>query len=561
MGRAAATTAATAAVSVAASVAVARPALGQGLSMMTGGRLTDWSQAAVGSEEESYLRLLQVAGIVRSGPVSLRPFAAAELARLVPDSASHPWMARTRRSRGPAAFSVLAPGVQAVYNSGFPLSMNDGLAWAGRGVTAAARAGVAARWRMFSLRLEPEVVWAANRPIALAPNGLSGPLRFGDPIEPGAIDNPQRFGETAFWRGALGQSTARVDLAGVTLGVSTANQWIGPALVDPLLLGTNAPGFPHAFAGTSRPLNVGLGTVHLRMQAGRLDQSAYFATPDSGSRRLLTAASAVVTVRGVPGLELGATRLFHGPWVEGQVFWRRVRNVTQGFFIPAGDPVGGVAQNQLASVFGRWVFPGLEVYGEYMRNDASSDSRDLAQQPDHNSGWMVGTRRVWGRGGPTLQALRFETLNTRVTHLNRLRGQSRPYQHSTIVQGHTQLGEVLGSAAGQGGLATTIGWDRYAPNGRWTVEGARRVVRSSIEEATPSARWDVLHYLRVERLGFGRYHDLVAGAAAVAQLNRNFVADAYQLRLDLGWRFGTRRSGGSSPGTSSSTTGPAPAGG
>jgi hypothetical protein len=97
---------------------------------------------------------------------------------------------------------------------------------------------------------------------------------------------------------------------------------------------------------------------------------------------------------------------------------------------------------------------------------------------------------------------------------------------------------VLGSAAGQGGLATTIGWDRYAGDGRWTVEAARRVVQSSVGEGAPQDRWDVLNYARVERLRFGRRFDFVAGAAAVAELNRNFGRDAYQLRLDAGWRFG-----------------------
>ena len=530
----------------------ARPAAAQGLGMMAAGRLADWSDAAVGSEEEMYLRVLQVAGVARSTPWSLRPLDGAQSRGLPPDTARHPWAARARFGdpRARASFELLAPGVQAVYNSGYPFSLNDGFAWTGRGMTVAARGGFAARWQpsrriVLSARVEPQVAWTANRRTDIVPNGLTGPQRFGDALEPTVIDNPQRFGDRAFARATLGQSTVRVDAFGVAVGASTANQWFGPALVDPLVLGTNAAGFPHVFVGTSRPVNLGIGTAHVRVQAGRLSQSDYSTVPVGEARRLLTAVTAVATVRGVPGLELGGTRLFHGQWPDDGDFGPRLRALTQGFFFTGGDPANGVVQNQLASVFGRWAWPGFEVYGEYLRNDANLDLRDFWQEPDHDAGYTVGARRVWRRPDGTLTAFRFETLNTRIGHLNRLRYQTRPYQHTPIRQGHTEAGEVLGSAAAQGGLATTLGWDRYRADGRWTAEAARRVVRSSLGEGAPERRWDVVNYVRVERLRFGRRQDVVAGVTAMAELNRNFGRDAYQLRLDGGVRFGTlRRPGG-----------------
>jgi hypothetical protein len=518
----------------------ARAAAAQGHGMPASGRLADWSDAAVGSEEEMYLRVLQVAGVARGEPWTLRPLAPASLRALVPDSARHPWSARARFGdpRARAHLQLLPPGAQLVYNSGFPFSVNDGFVWAGRGLTAAARGGVAARWRALSLRLEPQVMWTANRPVGIAPNGRTGPQRFADALEPLNIDAPQRFGDRAFARATLGQSTLRADALGVTLGVSTANQWLGPATVDPLILGTNAPGFPHAFAGTARPVNLRVGTAHVRLAAGRLSQSAYTNVRGPAARRLATSLAAVVTVRGVPGLELGGSRFFHGAWPDDGDLGPRLRAVTQTFFGNGGDPSGGVAQNQLGSVWGRWAFPGGEVYGEYMRNDASLDVRDFWQEPDQNAGFVLGARRVTrGRDG-SLSAFRFETLNTRITHLSRVRPQVRPYQHGQFVQGHTERGEVLGSASAQGGLATTLGWDRYRADGRWTVEAARRVVQSSLAEGAATRRWDVINYARVERLRFGRARDLVAGVTAMAELNRNFGRDAYQLRVDAGLRFG-----------------------
>jgi hypothetical protein len=85
------------------------------------------------------------------------------------------------------------------------------------------------------VRVEPQVAWVQNQHTPIVPNGQPGAARFGDAFEPGWIDAPQRFGDKSFARLSPGQSTVRLDAFGVALGVSTANQWLGPALVDPLV--------------------------------------------------------------------------------------------------------------------------------------------------------------------------------------------------------------------------------------------------------------------------------------------------------------------------------------
>lgn len=516
----------------------------QGSPVLAGGRLPEWSDAAVGSEEENYLRLLQVAGLAPPRAWSLRPFGPAEGGALLPASARHPWSARTpERPRGarrwaPADFRWVGAAAGVAVNTGFPYSMNDGALWAGRGPTVYARGGFAARWGVFSARVEPQLFWASNLNTDLVPNGQAGAQRFADALEPTLVDDPQRFGDRAYARLDLGQSTVRADALGLTVGLTTANAWLGPALTDPLVLGNNAGGFPRGFVGTSRPLDVGVGTVHARLEAGRLDQSDYATTPSDSSRRLGVLLTVVATVRGLPGLELGGTRFYHEPWTDVGGAFDRAGAPFGVLFTPDGQIA--IPQNQLASLFGRWtVAPArLEVWGEFMRNDFSADSRDLLAEPDHNSGWQAGVRRIWARGDRRLTAFRFETLNTRITHLSVFRGQTRPYQHNPIRQGHTQRGQVLGSPSGQGGLATIVGVDQYRPDGRWTVEYARRVRQSSVNEAAPEERWDVYHSLRAERLRFGRNADLFLGAGLVTELNRNFTRDAFNLRLDAGWRFG-----------------------
>ncbi len=94
-----------------------------------------------------------------------------------------------------------------------------------------------------------------------------------------SIDLPQHFGDGPYTRVDPGQSSLRLDARGVAAGLSTANQHWGPAAEHPLLLGSNAPGFLHAFLGTSEPVDVWIGSLHGRVVYGRLRQSGYSRTP------------------------------------------------------------------------------------------------------------------------------------------------------------------------------------------------------------------------------------------------------------------------------------------
>ncbi|GJG88465.1 hypothetical protein tb265_36460 [Gemmatimonadetes bacterium T265] len=533
-----------------------RAAGAQGATVVTSGRPSDWTDAAVGSEEENYLRVLQLVGVARPRPWSVRPFGPGELHGLVRAGVPHPWAARVAGDTvtgGDTARSAARAPRRTIYlrtvgaatgvavNTGFPFSMNDGAIWTGRGPTVYASGGVAADytptpWARVSIRVEPLAFVASNLAVSIASNGQTGALRYGDALEPQRIDAPQRFGSGAYGRVDPGQSTARVDVAGLAVGVSTANQWWGPALTDPQILGYNAAGFPHVFVGTSRPLWFGFGTVHARLLAGRLAQSAYSPMPADSAYRTASGAAAALTLDAVPGLELGGTRFYHEPWTGASHALSRITAPLGGFF---GSEVANVAQNQISSLFARWAFApsGLEVWGEYMRNDAAADVRDLEQEPDQNSGFTVGLRKARTNADGSIGAFRVEWLDDRITHLERVRGQVRPYEHTQLRQGHTQLGQVLGSDGGQGGSSVTLGYDRYVRDGRWTFEGARRVVQTSLGESAPEAAWDVLYYLRVERLRFGRRRDLMLGASAMPELNRNFGRDAFNLRLDAGFRF------------------------
>ncbi|MGA2384168.1 MAG: hypothetical protein ABSG61_12120 [Gemmatimonadales bacterium] len=522
-------------------VAATRSAAAQGVPSV-GGR----AEIFAGGELENYLRYLQTLGEVALYPWGVRAFSPAEVDRLVPRDTLHPWEVRydltPRAGRG---FSVdwVAPGASVRYNSTFPYGFNDGPIWAGRGVTAAAQAGVALRWGVLSVTVAPMAFLAQNAPFPLMANGETGTLAYGDGALPEQIDLPQRFGGGVYPRVDPGQSTARLDWGALAFGVTTANQYWGPATEFPYILGNNAAGFPQAFVGTAHPLDLWLLRVHFRLLWGRLSQSAFSPETASAGVRYATGIDLDLTSHWVPGLEIGVTRFSHQPWPAGGLLHADLLEVLR--YQEAANAAGKTTDYQLASAYIRWVLPhsGFEVYGEYGRQDYSMNLRDITEEPDHDGGYTIGLRKVMRRAGNQLVAVRAEVENMQPSVLAQGRPTSQFYTHTIdLRQGHTQLGQVLGSVAAVGGGGSVVAVDAYSPSGRWTFSWTR-ILRQQRGNAPITGQpdlkgLDVQHELAIERLAFlGRY-DLLAHVGLVYEFNRYFQKDAFNLNLVVSVRYG-----------------------
>jgi hypothetical protein len=524
--------------------AATRSAAAQGVPSV-GGR----SEIFAGGELENYLRYLQTLGEVAPYPWGVRAFSPAELDRLMPRDTLHPWAARydlTPRARNGPSVDWVAPSASARYNSTFPYGYNDGPIWAGRGVTLAAQAGVALRWGSLSLTLAPMAFAAQNAGFPLMSNGETGRLAYADGLSPDKIDRPQRFGDGVYARLDPGQSTARFDWGALAVGVTTANQYWGPATDFPFILGNNAAGFPQVFAGTSRPLDLWLLRLHVRMLWGRLGQSAFSPETASAGVRYATGIDLNLSSRWLPGLELGLTRFSHQPWPPGGFLHADLLKVLRYQGALNASLKGN--DYQLASAYFRWVLPrsGFEVYGEYGREDYNMNLRDIIEEPDHDGGYTIGFRKVMRRAGNRLLAVRAELQNTQGSVL--AQGRATPptfYTHVGVpTQGHTQFGQVLGSPAGLGGGGSVVAVDSYSPTGRWTFSWTRILQAQRGLNQQPSQPLsrpvDVQHELAVERLAFlGRY-DVLAHVGAVYEFNRYFQHDAFNLNVILSVRYALR---------------------
>ena len=218
---------------------------------------------SAGSEYENYLRALQTSGIIKGGLWSIRAFSERQISEMAAEDTAGPW--RLNSSYVPAA--RMTPGsakLQTIYNSKYPYGSNDGPLWAGRAFTFAASGGISGKSGPVSYEFAPMIFWARNRWWRILDNGKTGNQQFNHGTFSGAVDYPQRFGNDPYFRIDPGQSSIRLDRKAVTLGFSTANEWIGPATEYPFLLSNNAAGFPHIFLGTGDPANIWIAHVHAR---------------------------------------------------------------------------------------------------------------------------------------------------------------------------------------------------------------------------------------------------------------------------------------------------------
>jgi hypothetical protein len=501
-----------------------------------------------GSELENYFRYMQSMGRTIQDPWSVRPFSPQQVDEFLVGDSSGPWNRRfdsPTAKRGLVKFDLLSPTVSARVNTGFPYGYNDGPIWAGRGLTTSAQAGFFLRVGVVSLTIAPMVFRAENERFELFSPSQRCPPDCGNGLFPGGVDLPQRFGDRAYQRVDPGQSTLRVDAMGVSAGVSTANEWWGPTQLYPFLLGNNAPGFRHVFFGTGRPLGILIGRISARVFYGRLDQSPYSIVTGSrvfvsdsqpGRDRFMSGLVAVFQPGGIDGLELGGGRFVHAPWPASGLPRSYLLDPFKGFF-KSSLSGNGVANNQLSSIFARWMFPrsGLEFYGEYGRDDASYDFRDLMQEPDHSRTYSLGLRKTLRSSPAGFEALNFELMNYQLPTLARTgRGEGLIYTHGALHQGHTERGQLLGSPLGPGAAAgSTLSWSRYTPNGRWTAALERTVSQEIGNFYTtgilnPKSS-DVSHALRFEKLTFLRSLDLTTGLTLVREFNRDFRRDAWNL--------------------------------
>jgi len=180
-------------------------------------------------------------------------------------------LASLKTSSARLRWAIILPSIQYERNSTIPFSLNDGGLWAGKGGSFSITGGLRMEMARLELVVAPRLDREENLPLVFYDNLHSG-LPYTLPsyrsvystlwnIFPYGADLPFRFGDRTRLYGDPGQSSARIQVGPVKIGITTENEWWGPGLQNALILSNNAGGIPRAFVRSARPLDTPIGAI------------------------------------------------------------------------------------------------------------------------------------------------------------------------------------------------------------------------------------------------------------------------------------------------------------
>lgn len=383
-------------------------------------------------------------------------------------SGSPSWMIRSTSSATPVLRGTpgaprvkpVLPRTRLLWNSALPFSQADDALWSGRGWNVHLEGGARAEYGPLRLFLLPELVYSQNQSFQVI-GGPADRSTFLPPWRRGdqSADLPHRFGDASFVALHPGQSSIAAGAGGLEVGLATENQWWGPGIRNAIVMSDNAPGFPHAFLRTRRPLQTPLGTLEARWIAGALGESLHFDTISTNDTRSLSGAVAALTPRGEPGLTLGLSRVVYAPVSGASAALGRALDFASRW--DQSDPEADEPSEQIFSLFGRWVFPadGFEVYAEWARTEFPASLREVLSSPARSQGYTLGLQ--WARPFATGDVFRVQS---ELTYLEKADPPTRTfYTSARVPQGYTHRGQVLGAAIGPGASSQWLAFDYLAP--------------------------------------------------------------------------------------------------
>ncbi len=283
------------------------------------------------------------------------------------------------------------------------------------------------------------------------------------------IDAPERLGYRPVQKLLPGQSSIRFHVRSVSAGISTENLWWGPGIRNSLLMTNNAPGFLHATVNTRKPLTTPVGLIEGQMIVGRLqnsglnprkidtdDLSRFFYRTHLDDHRILMGGVISWQPKWTPGLTLG-TALTDIAYSRSLKKWHDYFPMFKAHrrqpFGAAGDPLQRGMYDRRASYFFRYAQPesGVEVYGEYGREEMAKSAADFLEIPEHTRAYVIGAQKQLPFYFGMDVLIHAEMTQTEFTATRSFRPSPSWYTNHVVRHGYTNKGQIIGSGVGPGG--------------------------------------------------------------------------------------------------------------
>lgn len=434
---------------------------------------------------EKYFRIAQLNGEIDSTiSFCVRPLSSSSLG-----SHYQKFSTVKHTDKGRFTYGFLPITQRIEYNSKNPFGWNNGSLVGSRGIQSLTGFGAYVNSGPLKIQLRPEITFVQNQHFEGFPKEHPESVwirRYRRHWN--RIDLPERYGTSPELDLFLGQSFLKLSVLNIDVGISSENLWWGPGRQGSLTMTNNAAGFLHLTLNSTRPMKSWIGTFEWQVVGGRLENwSGPFPSRDSldvsrllnpknNNWRYLNGVLFTYQPKWVPGLFLGLTRTF-----QQYADSARARNdyLPIFFLLFRGNDSGLTddrsERDQLASVFFRWIWEEAqtEIYGEYGRNDAAWNLRDLAHVPEHSRAYLLGFTKIFPIANQKTIELSFETVHFEKSKSTLLRAEPVWYTHSSTRQGYTHHGEIVGSGIGPGSNCQIVEVGVWGENTSYGLSASR----------------------------------------------------------------------------------------
>ena len=364
------------------------------------------------------------------------------------------------------------------FNTKAPFGQNDSTLWQGRGYNTSLSTGFNLKAYGFEATFKPQFTFCQNLAFDIMKSEKGSEYsEYG--YWYGNADAVQRYGDLPVKTFDFGDSEIRYNFYNFTIGYGTQQIWLGPAVINPLLLSNNAAPFPKFDIGINRTpikipgLNWYLGDIELHSWVGKLKESDFFDNDSSNDFNQYSGFSIAWALPYLKGLTIGFNKICICNW--GDAYWLKYLNP---FFsnntIHTSDEENISGEDQKASLTIDWVLEpaGFEFYSEIGVDDYLSKGLvfyEYARFPFHTMTFTVGLKKSLNinpekriRG-----VINFEWNSTEGSRdYYNWGGTSYNFGfHHQIKQGYTNKGQWLGSGIGYGGNSQYLDFTLYSPHG------------------------------------------------------------------------------------------------
>ena len=442
--------------------------------------------------------------------------------------------------------SWLPVSIGAAYNNSFILSQNDEQLLPSGGLQGLFAAGLKCTSRYADVQLAPRISYLHSINDNVFPVDYSDRMWIWYYDEIKRIDRPYQFSNSA--RFFPGNSYVKLKAKGLSAGVSSASTWIGPGYFNSLVMTSTAPGIPHFFLKTEKPINLKWLRLEFSMLGGLMHRSQttfpqrilnnIAPLQDSTGAffdRYLNAFSLTVSPAGWKNLYLGLSRVVYSNYDQ----FRSVKDLFPTL-IAGRDPTALATvfdqRDQMLVISYRILFPAshFELYGEFGRNDYFKNMRDFIMSPDHSAAYIAGFKKAIHASSskPSLLNVEFAKLEGSLSYSVLYRGQEGWYRHNQVTKGYTNYGQIIGAGIGTGSNAFNAAYIRFKnklPQTRVSfsyIWNNNDFLNNAFRQNADKSPWTGLHLNYSRQINPGPSSAFTIKIGILSELNRFWIRQA-----------------------------------